>query len=162
MFEMEEVDKEILEYLTKNIPNFQYTKFLADITCKDLNNNIRYEAFNVLSTECSKFIKMNIKINDEANVTYLLLFQDMILSYVSNMQLPIEDGDIDTVDGNIGDFFKIITDKIEKILTNNPTVNKVKTLIKILIKEHFEIESKSILKSLLLILLKSIEDYIIN
>ena len=25
MFEMEEVDKEILEYLTKNIPNFQYT-----------------------------------------------------------------------------------------------------------------------------------------
>ena len=159
---MEEVDKEILEYLTKNIPNFQYAKFLADITCKDLNNNIRYEAFNVLSTECSKFIKMNIKINDEANVTYLLLFQDMILSYVSNMQLPIEDGDIDTVDGNIGDFFKIITDKIEKILTDNPTVNKVKTLIKILIKEHFEIENKSILRSLLLILLKSIEGYIID
>ena len=74
------------------------------------------------------------------------------------MQLPIED----SIDGDIDDFFKTITDKIEKILTNNPTVNKVKTLIKILIKEHFEIESKSILKSLLLILLKSIEDYIIN
>ena len=158
MFEMEKVDKEILEYLTKNIPNFQYTKFLADVTCKDLNNNIRYEAFNVLSTECSKFIKRNININNEANVTYLLLFQDMIISYVSNMQLPIED----SVDGDIGDFFKTISDKIEKILTNNPTVNKVKTLIKILIKEHFEIESKSILRSLLLILLKSIEDYVIN
>ena len=158
MFEMEKVDKEILEYLTKNIPNFQYAKFLADITCKDLNNNIRYEAFNVLSTECSKFIKRNININNEANVTYLLLFQDMIISYVSNMQLPIED----SVDGDIGDFFKTITDKIEKISSNNATVNKVKTLIKILIKEHFEIESKSILRSLLLILLKSIEDYVIN
>ena len=158
MFEMEKVDKEILEYLTKNIPNFQYTKLLAHVTCKDLNNDIRYEAFNVLSTECSKFIKRNININNEANVTYLLLFQDMIISHVSNMQLPIED----SVDGDIGDFFKTISDKIEKISSNNATVNKVKTLIKILIKEHFEIESKSILRSLLLILLKSIEDYIIN
>ena len=158
MFEMEKVDKEILEYLTKNIPNFQYTKLLAHVTCKDLNNDIRYEAFNVLSTECSKFIKRNININNEANVTYLLLFQDMIISHVSNMQLPIED----SVDGDIGDFFKTISDKIEKISSNNATVNKVKTLIKILIKEHFEIESKSILRSLLLILLKSIEDYVIN
>ena len=158
MFEMEKVDKEILEYLTKNIPNFQYTKLLAHVTCKDLNNDIRYEAFNVLSTECSKFIKRNININNEANVTYLLLFQDMIISYVSNMQLPIED----SVDGDIGDFFETISDKIEKISSNNATVNKVKTLIKILIKEHFEIESKSILRSLLLILLKSIEDYVIN
>ena len=158
MFEMEKVDKGILEYLTKNIPNFQYTKLLAHVTCKDLNNDIRYEAFNVLSTECSKFIKRNININNEANVTYLLLFQDMIISYVSNMQLPIED----SVDGDIEDFFETILIKIENISSNSTIVNKVKTLIKILIKEHFEIESKSILRSLLLTLLKSIEDYVIN
>ena len=158
MFEMEKVDKEIRKYLTKNIPNFQYTKLLAHVTCKDLNNDIRYETFNVLSTECSKFIKRNININNEANVTYLLLFQDMIISYVSNMQLPIED----SVDGDIEDFFETILIKIENIWSNSTIVNKVKTLIKILIKEHFEIESKSILRSLLLILLKSIEDYVIN
>ena len=37
---MEKVDKEILEYLTKNIPNFQYTKFFAQIICKHLNDSL--------------------------------------------------------------------------------------------------------------------------
>ena len=154
MNDMKKQDKDTLEYLTKNILNFQYVFNM--IICKDLNDNMRYNAFNKLSIECNKFIKINI--NNENNIIHLQLFQDMIISYIANMQLPIEDN----VDGDVGSIFKIISDKIEKISSNNATVNKVKTFIEIFIKEHFKIESKSILRSLLLILLKSIEDYVIN
>ena len=80
---MEKQDKEICDYLTKNIPNFEYTKLYASIICKDLNDDIRYKAFNSLSTECDKFIKENT--NNENNIRYLLLFQDMITFYISNI-----------------------------------------------------------------------------
>ena len=83
MNDMKKQDKDTLEYLTKNIPNFQYAKLFALIICKDLNDNIRYNAFNKLSIECNKFIKRNI--NNENNIIHLQLFQDMIISYISNI-----------------------------------------------------------------------------
>ena len=57
MNDMKKQDKDTLEYLTKNIPNFQYAKLFALIICKDLNDNIRYNAFSKLSIESNKFIK---------------------------------------------------------------------------------------------------------
>ena len=63
MNDMKKQDKDTLEYLTKNILNFQYVFNM--IICKDLNDNMRYNAFNKLSIECNKFIKRNI--NNENN-----------------------------------------------------------------------------------------------